>query len=70
MALEGLPRLGKLQYLLTLAHFLLVAVEVSGFHLLLVQLFEENSSFFFPFPFSPRGDSIQLVCLVGIPFQA
>ena len=42
VALEGQPRLVKLQYLLALVHFLLLAVEVTIFHPLLAQLFEGN----------------------------
>ena len=70
VALECLLGLGKLQYLLALAHFLPIAMEMLGIHPLLVQFFEEKSSFFCHFPFFLRGDSIQLVYPVGIPFLA
>lgn len=69
MVTKGLTGLEKLHYLLTLANFLLIVMEALEFHPLLVWLFEENSSLFFPFLSSLKGGSIQLVYPLGILFQ-
>lgn len=54
VAIVGHPEPIVPQYLLPLVHFLPFSMGVPGFHLPLAPLFVENSSFSFPFSFSPR----------------